>query len=344
MPLQLLWALLALAAGVAILRAMRGKWDLLASHARDLTRHGLSLLLMTGTLAGTVSTFSNGRLTLDGWAERVASVVGIALALELGCIYCGWYISQLDARILTARRANDKAYLKRYRVQVLAWFAATLAISVVANFLFRIQQLGNLWLATFAALAPALLIILFTIVLRSLPTEYTEKRKQAVGRILYHITEDAERTLKSALRDLARGIHLSESRQAALHLAIGFLRMGSAAQEQHNLDYMLTSAGGPQRGAIVESDVYWTSRDIRERYPVSDRTAQAWMANCPGRRKGARGNSWEVPSSAILSAHGEPQRRLAEPQRAQQSATEPQQAAGETHFTASEPQTLAAEA
>lgn len=332
----------ALFVGVVLLlvaRYMRGKWDLLASHARDLMRHALSLLLMTGTLAGTVSTFSNGRLTLDGWAERIASVVGIALALELGCIYCGWFISQLDARILVARKANDKTYLKTYRRQVLAWFAGTLAISVVANLIFRVQQLGNWPLAIFASIAPALLIVLFTVVLRTLPADYTERRRQAIGRALFHLTEDAERTLARGMRDLAHGNILSDARLAALRLAVGFLRMGAQAEDQHNLDYMLSNAGGPQRGATVE-EVYWTSKQIQALYaPLSARTAQDWMAKCPGRRKAAKGNTWEAPRSAIIEAHGEPAPQLPEPQRAQNGATEPQATAIEAQYAAYDPQT-----
>lgn len=332
----------ALFGAVALLllaRYMRGKWDLLASHARDLMRHALSLLLMTGTLAGTVSTFSNGRLTLAGWAERIASVVGIALALELGCIYCGWYISQLDARILTARRKDQAVYLKRYRKQVLGWFVATLSISVVANLIFRVQQLGNWPLAIFASIAPALLIVLFTIILRTLPADYQEKRRQAIGRALLHLTEDAERTLQRGMRDLAHGGMLSEARQAALRLAVGFLRMGAQAEEQHNLDYMLTNAGGAQGGAVVDAEIYWSSKDIRSRYPISDRTAQDWMKNTPGRRKAARGNAWEVPASGIIRGHGEPVPQLPEPQRAQNPASEPQASAAEPLYAAYKPQT-----
>lgn len=334
------------AAAVALfllVRLMRGRWDLLASHSRDMMRHALSLLLMTGTLAGTVSTFSNGRLTLDGWAERIASVVGIALALELGCIYCGWYISQLDARILVARNKADKAYLQGYRKVVLGWFIATLSISVVANLIFRVQQLGNWPLAVFASIAPALLIVLFTIVLRTLPADYTEKRRQAIGRALFHLAEDAERTVQRAMRDLAHGTPLSDGRLTAFKLAVGFLRMGAAAAEQHNMDYMLDNAGGAQRGAVVDSEVYWSSRDIRARYPASERTAQAWMAACPGRRKGARGNAWEVPASLIIKAHGEPVPQLpeprTEPQRPQNGASDPQTSATVPLYAAYDPQT-----
>ena len=35
-------------------RMLRGKWDLLAEHSRDLMRHLLAAILMLGTMAGTV--------------------------------------------------------------------------------------------------------------------------------------------------------------------------------------------------------------------------------------------------------------------------------------------------
>ena len=330
------WFVCALLCAFLAFRAMRGRWDLLASHARDLTRHALALLLMTGTLAGTLYTFSNGKLTLDGWLERILSVGGIAAALELGAIFCGSYVSQLDARIQTARRREVATQLRAYRKVVLYWFAGVVAISVLANLIFRIQQLGSWWIALFVSLAPAVLIVLFTIVLRRLPVDYVEKRRSAVGRTLFHLVEESERTLAQALRMTARGHTLNEAQTQGLQLASAIIRMGAQADEQHMLDHAMSAIGGPQAGAVVEGDVYWTSGDIRTRYGVSPRTAQVWMQSCPGRRKRERGNQWEVPASVIRTAYGQPPAQLPEPMRAHERAGETQSSAVDTQLSASE--------
>jgi len=338
----LAWIAFAFLCAFLAFRAMRGKWDLLASHARDLTRHALALLLMTGTLAGTLYTFSNGRLTLDGWLERILSVGGIAAALELGAIFCGSYVSQLDARIQTARRREVATQLRAYRKIVLYWFAGVVGISVLANLIFRIQQLGNFPIALFVSLAPAILIVLFTIVLRRLPVDYQEKRRSAVGRTLFHLVEESERTLSQALRMTARGHTLNEAQTQGLQLASAIIRMGAQADEQHMLDHAMIAIGGAQAGAVVEGDVYWTSGDIRSRYGVSSRTAQVWMQSCPGRRKRERGNQWEVPASVIRSSYGAPPAQLPDPMRAQTRAGETHASADDAQLSASEPQPTAA--
>jgi hypothetical protein len=224
---------------------------------------------------------------------------------------------------------------------VLYWFAGVVAISVLANLIFRIQQLGSWWIALFVSLAPAVLIVLFTIVLRRLPVDYQEKRRSAVGRTLFRLVEESERTLAQALRMTARGHTLNEAQTQGLQLASAIIRMGAQADEQHMLDHALVAIGGTHGAAVVNGDVYWTSGDIRSRYGVSPRTAQVWMQTSPGRRKRERGNQWEVPASVIRSAYGAPPAQLPEPPRAQDRAADTQPNAVDTRIAASEAQTSA---
>src|SRR5690348_2328567 len=126
-------------AAILAARMLRGKWDLLAEHSRDLVRHGIAAILMLGTMAGTFWTFSAGKLRLAGIYETLVSTGGIAIALETGVIYCGWYLGQLDQLIKRARR-DELAELLKLRKSIYRWFYATAGVSAIANFLYRYPQ------------------------------------------------------------------------------------------------------------------------------------------------------------------------------------------------------------
>ena len=280
----------------------------LPRHARESVRHFLALLLMAGTLAGTVYTFSNGRLTLaDAW-ERITSVGGVAAALELGAIYCGWYIGQLDLRMLAARRGEARDELKAYRDELIKWFYVVVGISVGANFLFRVHQLDNAALAAFVAACPAPLIVLFTIKLRPLPTDYAEIGRQATQRGLITLVSESQHVMLKHIRAMGRGRQLTDADMAQLGFAAALVRTYAAPAEQQALDYAI-SQGTPAGAGIVEgSAVEWLrTSDISRLYGVPMRTAQEWMAHTPGRRRTPRGNAWEAPASAIYGARGLPQ-------------------------------------
>lgn len=279
-------------------RLMRGKWDLLAEHSRDLMRHLLAAVLMLGTMAGTVWTFSAGRLTLNGWLERLVSVGGIAGALEAGVIYCGWYLGQLDQRIAGARRDRLPDLLARRR-SVNRWFYLTAGISAIANFIFRSQQLGNPFLAAFVSAAPLVLIILLLIKLRPLPTDYSEKARQATGRALYMMVTQAEKTVMHAIR---KPNDFGPGSEQSLQLSLAILRSYASNAEAQALDYGFTAQSGAD-----STQVYVTSAQLMAAYGIPARTAQDWLSKCPGarpRRDGAQGK--EAPLDVIQRAHGLP--------------------------------------
>ena len=299
-------------------RSLRGKWDLLAEHSRDMFRHVLAAILMLGTMAGTVWTFSAGQLTLSGAWERITSVGGIALALEAGVIYCGWFLGQLDARIASARRDRLGELLAR-RKTVNRWFYATAAISGVANLIFRSQQLDNFPLAAFVSAAPVVLIVLFMIKLRPLPTDYTEKARQGTQRALYKMVQQSEHTIMEFMRYTRGGGTITPEKREALMLATSILSSYASTAEGQALSYGIM----PQDGA-EEAQFYVTSPQLQASYGIPERTAQDWISKCPGvrpRRDGGRGK--EAPLSVIQRLHGLPgiaQNALPEPQRARKRA------------------------
>lgn len=274
---------------------------------RDGIRHVLALVLMAGTLAGTVWTFSNGALTLNGALERLVSVGGIAAALECGVIYCGWYIGQLDIRIQAARKRDLADGYRAYQRDLYRWFYVVAGISAVANLVFRIQQLDNFPLALFVALAPLPLIILYTVKLRPLPQDYEEMGRQTALRSLVTIQEVAGEVMVNGMRRMARGqISPDDLRQVAL--AASFVMPYAPTDQQHALGHALAQQGadGPHviEGSIAER--WFKTKEVASLYQISERSAQLWVSQTPGRRKVVKGNGWEVPASALYAARGVP--------------------------------------
>lgn len=271
-------------------------------HLRDSIRHGLMLLLVTGTIAGTVYTFSDGAITLAGAAERLISVGGIALALELGVLYLAWHMGQLDQRLKAARRAATIAAL-RAQLRALYWyFGVVAAISAVANFLFRLQQLRSVPLAIFVALAPIALIWVFGVVLRPLPEDYRDIGARATGRALTRMVREAEGTLLRAMRHMAKGRAI-DMRQVLF--AASVVRIYAQTDEQHALDHALSlAAPAPASDVEATADPWLRTEDLMHRYGISRRTAQARMLNISNRRRVPNSNAWEAPASAVLAAYG----------------------------------------
>lgn len=301
-------------AGIALwllLRALRGNMDLVGLHFREAVRHIISWVLMLGTLAGTVWTFSNGQLTLAGWQERIISVGSIAAALEVGCIYTGLAIQQLDLRIKTGKPRDVQEYRSRRRT-VVRWFVVMLAISACANFTFRYQQLGAVWPAFLATAAPILLIVVFTIVLQPLHPDYVQMRRHAVQRGLVQLTRSSQDVLAKHLRAMGRGEVLSEKAMQQLAFAAALMRMDAATNEAQALDFAINQGTG---ATVIDSTAedYLSSADVERLWAVPRRTAQLWVSTAQGRRKAGKGNAWLAPESAIIAQHGRPSLQLAPP-------------------------------
>lgn len=275
-------------------------------HLRDSVRHMLAAVLMLGTLAGTVWTFSAGALTLSGAWERIVSVGGIAAALECGVIYVAWYLGQLDQRIKASRRREFTDSLKVMRADLERWFYAVAAISAVANFLFRREQLHNTPLAAFVSVAPIVLVVLFLVKLRPLPDDYADIGARATGRALVRIVEESERTVLHRLRQMGRGRQLSDEEMRQLAMNVRLIGTYARIEESRALDSALQLAAPAVVVVDAEAEPYLRTADIAARYGVSTRTAQGWMARCANRRRVPNSNAWEAPESAVLAACGTP--------------------------------------
>lgn len=272
-------------------------------HLRDSIRHALAAVLMLGTLAGTVWTFSAGSLRLSGAWEGVVSVGGIATALECGVILTGDYLGELDRRIKSARRRDILAEMVRLRAEITRWFYLVAAISAVANFLFRVQLLHNWALAAFVAVAPIVLVVLFLIKLRPLPTDYTDVGARATGRALVHMVEQSERTIMRSLARMGKGRELGEAEMRQLALAVRITSTYARQDESQALDHALAIAAPTVETTVEE---WLRTADIARIYGCSVRTAQGWMARVPGRRHIPNSNGWEAPASAVYAACGAP--------------------------------------
>lgn len=300
-------------AGWALGRALRGRWDLIIEHSRDGVRHLLAAILMLGTLAGTVFTFSAGRLSIAGVWEAIVSVGGIAAALECGVIYTGWYIGQLDQRIHSAKRADIREQLLEQQSSLYKWFYVTAGISAIANFVFRLDQLHSWLLAGFVSAAPIVLIILFTIKLRPLPRDYADIGRQANQRGLVMLASQAQTVMMRSLRRIGSGQTLSAAESAQLAIAVELVRIYATGEQQQALDHIINQQQGPAGLLEAPSTVaatggaWLTTADIQQLYQCSERTAQTWMSQTPGRRRQAHSKRWEAPAGTIYAAHGVPQ-------------------------------------
>lgn len=274
-------------------------------HLKDSVRHILAVVLMAGTLAGTVWTFSAGALSLSGIWESVISVGGIAAALEAGVIFAGSYLGKLDERIQSARKRDMRDELEARKKIVTRWFYLTAGISAGANLIFRSKQLDNFPLALFVSLAPIALIILFTIVLRPLPEDYAEIGGRKVGRALVRIAEQSGDDVLAILRR-GRQRPLSDAELRQLEISAGFISAYAGTQEAHALGHVVSLAAPV---AVVEADSaepWLRAQDLMHLYGIGKRTAQARLAAVPGRRKVPNSNAWEAPQSAVFLAHGDP--------------------------------------
>lgn len=271
-------------------------------HIRDSIRHILALVLVSGTLAGTVWTFSNGAITLGGFGERLVSVGGIGLALELGVIYLAWHMGQLDQRIKAARRRDVIAALRAQLRWLYVYFAIVAAISALANFLFRLQQLRNGALALFVALAPIALVWVFLVVLRPLPEDYRDMAARATGRALVEMIRQADTTMRQQMRRMAQGRVLTDEDMRQLSFSTALIRMHAQTDEQHALDHAVSIAlPAPDPALDVAADPWLTTDDLMHRYSISKRTAQARMQRIPGARRVPNSNAWEAPESQVLA-------------------------------------------
>lgn len=295
---------------------MREGWDAMRHlwrDARGSVRHLLALVLAAGTTAGTVFTFSGGRLSLAGVGELVVSVGGVALALELGVLYCAVYLGNLAELAHTARRADRRAELEAQYHNLFRWFLVVLAVSVVANIIFRAQQLGNIWLALFVGVAPGPLILLFAVKLRKLPVDYAELARQRAQEAMTEVVAQSGRILVLGMRRIAEGAELDERESRRLRLAGAFLLPHAQPDERQGLGDAMDMGLGAGGGApIVEgSAVEWlSSADVADRYDIPRRTAQQWIKGLPGSAQKTRGRERLADASRLYAQHGVPQPAL----------------------------------
>lgn len=278
----------------------------IADAFRENIRHLLALFLAAGTLAGTLWTFSNGKLTLDGFAETWTSVGGIATALELGVIYVAWYIGELDHRLKTARKADEIEQFSAQKKDLLRWFYGTLLISIASNVYFRYNQLNNIWLALFVGVAPAPLIILFAIKLRPIVPDYNAMGRRAVQESMIASVKEAGHVLKDGLRRLSLGAVLEDSDRQRILLAVSILGVYAPQEENRALMNTVSQAGLlPATVSAGSDDIWVTSDDIATMYDISRSNAQKRMRECPQRRQ-RDGRTWIVPVKAMYDRYGIP--------------------------------------
>lgn len=275
-------------------------------YLRNNLRNLLALLLALGTAAGTIWTFSNGQLTLDDAMERLFSVGGVALALELGVIYIAKHIGDLDQRVHTARRKEDAVEYARQRKDLIYWFYAVLAISVAANVYFRYYQLDNFLLALFVGIAPAPLIILFAIKLRPLTPDYNALARAATEEGLIRMVKTSSRVFVLGMERLGSGAALSEAEMESLRMSAGVMTMFAQRPEQRALEAALSPAGSASTAAIPGDETWYSAKDVASMYHIPVRTAQFWVSNTNPRRKRADNRTWEVPASILFAQRGVP--------------------------------------
>lgn len=278
----------------------------IADAFRENIRHLLALFLAAGTLAGTLWTFSNGKLTLDGFAETWTSVGGIATALELGVIYVAWYIGELDHRLKTARKADEVEQFSAQKKDLLRWFYGTLLISIASNVYFRYNQLGNIWLALFVGVAPAPLIILFAIKLRPIVPDFNALGRRAVQESMIASVKEAGHVLRDGLRRLSTGEVFEDADRQRILLAVSILGVYAPQEENRALMNTVSQAGLlPAPASGLGDDIWLTSDDLAAMYDISRSNAQKRMRDCPQRRQ-RDGRTWIVPAKAMYERYGIP--------------------------------------
>src|SRR6185312_10748480 len=109
------------------------------------------------------------------------------------------------------------------------------------------------------------------------------------------------------MKRMAKGqISADDLRQVAL--AASFVMPYAPTDQQHALGHALAQQGadGPHviEGAITER--WYKTKEVANLYGISERSAQLWVSQTPGRRKVVKGNGWEVPASALYAARGVP--------------------------------------
>jgi hypothetical protein len=278
----------------------------IADAFRENIRHLLALFLAAGTLAGTLWTFSDGRLTLNGIAEIWTSVGGIAMALELGVIYVAWFVGEIDHRLKTARKAEDVEQFGAQKSDLLRWFYGTLLISIASNVYFRYNQLGNIWLALFVGIAPAPLIILFAIKLRPIVPDFNAIGRRAVQESMIASVKEAGHVLKDGLRRLSMGEVFGDADRQRILLAVSILGVYAPQEENRALMNTVSQAGllpAPANGP--GDDIWLTSEDVAAMYDISRSNAQKRMRDCPQRRQ-RDGRTWIAPARAMYERYGIP--------------------------------------
>lgn len=280
-------------------------WDKMAMHSREIVRHLVSVGLLIGTTSGTIWTFSNGQLSLPGTWETFTSVTGVSAALEIGTILTGLYIGELTRRIKTAR-GNVREDLQRTLKTVYCWFGAVAAASAIANAIFRNHQLNNLPLAIFVSAVPVMLVVLFTIVLQPLPTDYKERARQSGERALFVASETAGAGVNRIIARMVAGQPVSDADIRIFRASLKITSMHMDTSTQVNLAEVAQVLGvDTVEGSAT---VYLTVADMMQRYNRSERWAQQKMTSIPGARQNV--GRWEAPESAVVRILGAPQAQL----------------------------------
>lgn len=277
----------------------------LGDHVSTLVRHGLSLLLLCGTVSGSLFTLSSGKLTLPAAQEMLLSVGGVTLALELGCFFCAVMLGELKRRARTAHTPRIRADYSRQGLQLTRWLVLLVGTSAVANFFFRLQTLHSLWLAVFFALATSILLVCFTIVLQPLGVDYHAKARISMQAAIVGMVQEAGATVNRTMRDLSTNKPVTPERLQMLSVALSILSAYAPKDEQAALQFATAGYTGQ---TVVDADdtVYWSCVDLMQLYGVSRRTAQSWIGSAPGKRRAGRNGASEAPRSAIELAHGLP--------------------------------------
>lgn len=279
----------------------------ISEHFSTLIRHMLSLLLLCGTVAGSLFTLSSGKLTLPASQEMLLSVGGVTAALEFGAFFSAVMLGELKRRARTAHTPKIRADYERQAGNLTRWLVLLVGTSAIANFSFRLQTEHSLLLALFFAAATSILLIMFCVVLQPLGVDYHAKARQSMQSAVVRMVTEAGNTVNSTMRDLSANRSVTPERLQMMHVALAILASYAPKDEQAAIQFATAGYTGSAGIVDAESDIYWQSADVQRLYGVSKRTAQLWISECPGRRPSGRSGAYECPRRAIESAHGQPQ-------------------------------------